>query len=152
MKRILVLFIVISLLPFCSTKKASTSADYVVFSLRKTECKGKCPVYYMEIFKSGKAVFEGKKNTDKIGSYTRQIDKSIIEKLIVDFNQAGFFGFHDEYTSKITDLPSTYISFRNNGTSKTIRDYAAAPNELKRLEKLIEQFVDEAGWEKDDIK
>ena len=43
----------------------------------------------------------------------------------------------NEYTEKITDLPTTYIQIKE----KKIKDYYGAPKKLKDLEKLIEEIV-----------
>jgi len=40
-----------------------------------------------------------------------------------------------EYTSNITDLPSTIVTFSINGQEKKIVDYYGAPDKLKELEK-----------------
>ena len=71
-----------------------------------------------------------------------------VENLKKSFIDANFFDFKNEYTSKKTDLPTTYISFENNGKYKKIRDYSDAPEALKNLEKMIEKIVDSSGWDK----
>lgn len=124
----------------------SEKHDNIVFSFRKTECKGKCPVYYMQIYKSGKVTFEGTKNVEKIGSFSKQISNKEVENLIIEFEKAKFNEFQNEYTTKITDLPATYISFNNNDTTKIIRDYHGAPKELKDLELLLENIVNNNDW------
>jgi len=149
MNKILISLILISFTLSCNTtKKLSGSNDLVLFTYRKTECRGKCPVYYMEIFKSGKIAFEGTKNVDKLGKYHKQIGKKEIKKLISEFEKANFFGFENEYTALITDLPTIYIAYTKNGTTKTIRDYHGSPQELKRLEKLLDAIADGEGWTK----
>lgn len=134
----------------CKTSKdIENKSDYVMFSLRKTECKGKCPVLFMEIFKSGIVVFEGIKNTDKIGKYEKTLSKKEIRNLQKSFDNSDFFSFENEYTDKITDLPSTYISYTNNGQTKQIRDYYGAPEKLKELEEILNEIaLSKDGWNK----
>lgn len=106
-------------------------------------------MFYMEIYKSGKIIFEGSKNTDKIGKYEKEISAGEIEKLIADFENANFFDFEDEYTALITDLPTTYISFSNGDKTKTIRDYHGSPRELKELENKLETIAESTdNWKK----
>jgi len=147
------IFIILAFLVIFSscktTKNTKSQSDYVVFSLRKTECKGKCPVYFMEIYKSGKIKFEGTKNTDRIGKYEKEILEKEIESLISDFENANFFDFEEEYTASITDLPTTYISFSNGVKTKTIRDYHGSPRELKDLENKLETIAESPdNWKK----
>jgi len=151
MNKIIILTILIVGSISCkSTKKISEKTDYIVFTFRKTECKGKCPAYYIEIYKSGKIIFEGTKNVSKIGKYNKQIAKKEVENLISEFEKANFFSFENEYTSLITDLPTTYLSFTNNGKTKQIRDYHGSPKELKDLEDKIETFANGDNWTKID--
>ena len=119
-----------------------------MITLQKTSCYGKCPVYTMEIYETGVIKLNGVKNLDKIGTYCKTITNKDVEGLRKAFTDAKFFDFKDEYTSKKTDLPTTYISFENTGKFKKIRDYSDAPEELRKLEKLIENIVNSEGWDK----
>ncbi|NLL28157.1 MAG: hypothetical protein GX259_05115 [Bacteroidales bacterium] len=151
MNRFLLIVVLISFFNSCKTSKdiANNKTDYVMFSLRKTECRGKCPVFFMEIFKSGIVVFEGVKNIDKIGKYEKTLSKKEIKNLQKSFDDFDFFSFENEYTGKITDLPSTYISYTNNGQTKQIRDYFGAPEKLKELEEILNEIAQSKdGWKK----
>jgi Domain of unknown function (DUF6438) len=140
---------IINCLACSSSKKLAVDADYIVFSLKETECRGKCPVFSLEIYKSGKVLYEGIANVSKTGRYTKQISSEDMDELITEFNKAGFFNFQDEYISRITDLPSKYIGFTYKGRSKTIRDYHDAPQILSELEAKLEAIVgNEEGWMK----
>lgn len=132
----------------CKTGKNSTKQDTVVISLQKTACKGKCPVYKLEIYNSGELKFEGKSNVENIGSFSMKITKEKVDELVEKFIAANFFEFEDEYTSKVTDLPSTYLTFTHNNKTKRVRDYHGAPEQLRELEKLIEAFVNSENWQK----
>lgn len=149
MKKIIILSLLITLSLSCNSSKTITNIkDYVVFTLRKTGCKGKCPVYYMELFKSGKITFEGIKNVDKIGKFSKKITGRSVKKIITQFEKANFDNFSNDYTGFISDLPTTYISFNHNGKTKTIRDYFEAPKELKELELILENIANSTGWTK----
>ncbi len=149
MNKLIILLSILFAFASCnSTKKISNQSDYVVFSLRKTECKGKCPVYFMQIYRNGKITFEGTKNTDKIGKYQKEISSNELDSLILEFEKANFFDFEDEYTASITDLPTTYISFSTGDKTKNIRDYHGSPSELKELEKKLETIAESDNWTK----
>lgn len=152
MKKIVILSLMILLSFSCSsTKTLSNNKDYVVFTLRKTGCKGKCPVYYMEIFKSGKIIYEGTKNVDKIGKFGKQITGRAVKKIIIQFEKSNFDNLLNEYSANVTDLPTTYISFTHNNKTKTIRDYSQAPRELKDLELILENIANSKDWAKIDF-
>lgn len=102
----------------------------------------------MELFKSGKITFEGIKNVDKIGKFSKKITGRSVKKIITQFEKANFDNFSNDYTGFISDLPTTYISFNHNGKTKTIRDYFEAPKELKELELILENIANSTGWTK----
>ena len=65
------------------------------------------------------------------------------------FEEAGFWDLNDEYTSQVTDLPTTWTTLVLGEKTKTIKDYYGAPEELKSLEALIEAIAErEEGWER----
>jgi len=134
----------------CKTTKKKTEVynvpDKPIITFQKTACFGKCPVYKLEIYESGAIKLFGEKNLDKVGNYSKTLTKSEINDLKKTFLDSKFFEFNDEYTAKKTDLPTTYISFENEGKYKKIRDYSDAPEDLKKLEKLIENIVSSEGW------
>lgn len=143
MKNIIVLFLLIFNLNIFSQEQPT-------IVIQKTSCYGKCPVYEMKIFKSGKIILKGEKNMDKIGNYVTKISKKELKSLIRNFDQIDFFNINDEYTARITDLPTTYLSFNNKNQSKTIKDYHGAPKELKDLEKRIENYLQLSSWKKNE--
>lgn len=66
----------------------------------------------------------------------------------MEFEKADFFNFKDEYTSRITDLPTTYIGFIDKGKTKIVRDYHGAPQLLSDLEAKLEIIANsDEGWE-----
>lgn len=145
MKKITILLLAIVMILFaCKTQsKTQSKTDSIIITLAKKSGRGISPEYSLQIYNSGKVIFEGIKNTEKIGKYQKQLDKKAIKTLKKTFIDAKFFDFEDEYTSRILDLPTTYISFSENNKTKKIRDYHNAPKELKKLEKLIENIAEE---------
>lgn len=148
--KILINFLILLSFSFSckSVNVNDNKSDSVIFTFRKTMCKGKCPVYYMEIFKSGKIIYDGIRNVEKIGKFTKTIDVKKLDSLIVGFENAKFCNFENEYTSRKRDLPTTYISYICNDTVKTVRDYDGGPKELKNLEKKLEYIANSNDWVK----
>ena len=148
MKKLLLLFFAISLFTACKTAKQTSETNIAFLTLEKTMCRGQCPVYSLSIFENGIAKYVGKQNVVKIGSFEKTLSNAEIQRLKTTFNQADFFNFEDEYTAKITDLPSTYISYTLNGRTKKIRDHYGAPDSLKQLEELLVAVAEsQDGWQ-----
>ena len=141
--KLLSIVIIAITLSSCSLMNKSAKTDDVVISMRKTECRGKCPVYKVEVFESGLLKFQGKKNVNVIGEEEKQLPKSEFKALKKAFSDADFFRFQDEYVTRVTDLPTTYISYTYKGQAKMIKDYHKAPAALKSLEAQVALLVEE---------
>ena len=134
--------------PQTTDVKKQSDDQSIYFEMEKTPCFGRCPVYILKIYANGNAVLTGKQNLDKIGDYKKNIGGEKVKELVSAFEAAGFFKMEDQYLSKATDLPTTWVTFRNNGKSKKIRDYHNAPQELKELEQMLHELTEQDGWEK----
>lgn len=149
MKQKLLLLIVVSLSFGCSAVKYSANNGIAFLTLEKTTCRGQCPVFSLAIFENGIVQYIGTKNVDKIGKYEKKLSKTEIKNLKEIFDKYDFFSFENEYTGKITDLPTTYISFIHNGQTKKIRYYYGAPEKLKELEEILNKIAqNNDGWKK----
>jgi hypothetical protein len=114
-----------------------------VFALELTPCYGTCPTYKVNIFENDSLVYEGIKFVAKEGNISKRLPQGTVSQLVDKFRGANFFKFQNQYTSNITDFPTTYISFTDNGVTKKIMDYYKAPESLRQLEKLISDLVND---------
>lgn len=130
----------------CSKPPQKESTEKVL-SIRKTECYGSCPTYNLDIFADGYAEIEVINNLDlENGKYAAKLKTEDFNELLGKFRSSSFFDFEDQYMGNVTDLPTTYIYFSDGGNSKEIQDYYGAPDELKELEKSLENLVLELKW------
>lgn len=128
--------------------KIEENKEEKVFFLKRGACFGTCPIFKLTIYSTGKAIYEGENHVEKLGQFEKNIGEEKLKALIKAFNAANFFEFEDEYTSDITDFPTTYIEFTQDGKSKKIKDYYGAPESLKALEKKLDAIANSEGWEK----
>jgi len=157
MNRVLTLlifvFLVTSLVTAQSKKKSKKKLKEGFVEMKKTVCYGRCPVYTIRISTTGQAIYEGEKNVKKEGKYTKQLPASEVNALFEKFNQSNIYSLNDQYDDKrISDLPSTIITYSYNGKTKSILDRYNGPEELKTLEGLIEQIAESDGWQKTEDK
>jgi len=152
--QLFLLSLLLTVLFSCKTKNKNQSHEKSRFensriSMTKGACYGHCPVYSIIINGNGKVEFEGRKNIKKVGKFEKELTEKEISKIFNEFECANFFDFHSEYTADITDLPTTYLTFEHRGFKKEVMDYYDAPEELKKLEKLVEDVaLNEEGWKK----
>ena len=153
-KLIYLLFIFIFTTSSCHlTKKHAANKDQgsnetLSIEVKRTACFGRCPVYTIKIQGTGKVWYEGKANVEKMGRYEKQITQDEVNVLIKAFEDAKIWELQDEYTAKVTDFPTTYVSFSLNGKIKKIKDYYGAPQILKYLEKRIDDIANSGEWKK----
>lgn len=122
------------------------TAEQFRIQITRTECFGKCPAYTMSITGDGACTLEGRKNVEHIGKFKKTISKELVAELAQGVEDCNFFSLENEYTAKITDLPTTIISAKLNDNSKSIRDYYGAPEKLRRLEAKLDSIRRLDGW------
>lgn len=145
--KLLVILIFLWITEACRSSKkavsqsASNNLSTQVFYLETTPCYGTCPSYKVIIFDNDSLVYEGFKYVAKEGILSKKLSKGTVESLIEKFRDAHFFSFKNQYTAQISDFPTTYISFTDQGKTKKIMDYYQAPESLKKLEGYINDLV-----------
>ena len=134
----------------------ATANSSPVVTLERTPCFGTCPVYQVAISRSGSVRFVGKHHVIQQGEATAEIPTARVDSLLRELEVGGYFGFADDYVMDApacgqyaTDSPTVITSASTAGRSKTIRhDYGcnAAPSELGRLERLIDEVAGTSRW------
>lgn len=138
-----------------STKVVPYSLDSlnnseVFYRIERTPCFGTCPVFTMQITRSGRVLYNGKQNTPRTGSYSAQLTEDQIDAILSEAAKTGFFEVREKFPSGdqvIADLPTAKIFLKTEENSKEIiNGNYANPNvegEAKELKKLIdfERFV-----------
>jgi Domain of unknown function (DUF6438) len=142
--------------PAPAADSAAVSAPSPAVSLERTPCFGTCPVYQVAILQSGVVRFVGKHHVVRKGEATATIPAARVDSLLRELEAGGYFGFDDAYVmgspacgQYATDSPTVITSVAVGGRTKSIRhDYGcfAAPSELKRLERLIDEVAGTAQW------
>jgi hypothetical protein len=127
-----------------------------VITLERTPCFGTCPVYQVAISRSGAVRYVGKHHVTQQGEATAEIPAARVDSLLRELEAGGYFGFADTYVMDApacgryaTDSPTVITSASAAGRTKTIRhDYGcdAAPPELGRLERRIDEVAGTARW------
>ena len=134
----------------------AAAGDPPVVTLERTPCFGTCPVYQVAISGSGGVRFAGKHHVIQQGEARAEIPKARVDSLLHELDAGGYFGFADAYVMDspdcgryATDSPTVITSATVAGRTKTIRhDYGcgAAPKELGRLERLIDEVAGTSQW------
>ena len=118
------------------------------FSYSQGPCFGKCPVYTLDIKPSGIAYFEGKRFSDKQGKHTKKVSDEEIAGLVALFDAASWFELENNYDSKIADIPSVYIKYRNGDKIKKINFRGDYPEGTPAITEYFSAIANSEGWTK----
>ena len=123
------------------------SIEDPIIVMSKGACFGTCPVYTISISDTGEMLFEGKRNTKKLGKYSKKLDLVSLKNLLGKFEEYKFMELDDFYESKISDTPSISISYTNSDTTKTVIGKSERPQRVHRIQKEIELIAESNdGW------
>lgn len=134
---------------FKETQFALLSEEDSLFaSINKGFCFGTCPVYTINIYKSGFVTYNGTHNVDLKGEYSTMISYEKMLKFIEIAKRIEYMNMKDVYDNEgVTDLPSTTTSIVLNGKRKTVRRRFDFPPAIKVYEKVFEEMLSSENWE-----
>ncbi|MBW6483144.1 MAG: hypothetical protein K0B10_08780 [Vicingaceae bacterium] len=124
-----------------SNTATETLKETIFISMERTPCLGRCPGYTITIYETGMVIYEGRDFVEREGKYSAMLSNDAMEELKNYINSINFFNLKDKYDKEITDIPSCIIAVSLDGKYKKIVDRYEAPDELRRLEKLIDYYV-----------
>jgi hypothetical protein len=100
------------------------------------------PCYQIKLSKDGTAIYAGRFNVARIGTFKAKIEPEDFRRLEELVNRFRYFEMKDEYETAI-DANSVKISVSRGGQSKTIQDgwSSTAPLELWAIEMAIDALA-----------
>ncbi len=131
----------------------------VTVTLDRGPCFGACPDYSVTIEGDGTVTYEGRNFVPTQGTVTTSVTVEEVRQLVAAFDDADFFTLDDDFTVNATDLPTVITTLSIGGRTKSVRHYGVgcdvddvtldtAPEELCRLEMLIDEIAGTAQWVK----
>jgi hypothetical protein len=114
-----------------------------------------CPVYEVSVFADGTVRWDGKQFVSTVGTAKASLPKRQVDELIRAMTAGSFLSLKNSYRTRvtpdgmmesITDQPTTFLTFTRDGVTKTVEDYAFAPDELHELERLVDRVSNSHQW------
>lgn len=125
--------------------------ESAIARIQRTACFGRCPIYILTVYKGGVVIYEAKKWVDKEGTFQAKVDEGKIQELMQRAESINYFDLENEYDSqKVSDLPSTITSLRNEDQFKTIVNRYQGPEELSEFEKYFDELFLNLDWSEQD--
>ncbi|MCB0589479.1 MAG: hypothetical protein KDD06_29615 [Phaeodactylibacter sp.] len=119
-------------------------------SLKHTPCYGHCPVYEVQFYSNGQALYKGLENVPLQGIYLAIVPDNTIREILEKAREIRFFQLSDFYPLNgrpIADLPQV-ITYLNDGRrEKTIVNNHLAPVELINFERFLDKLAMEISWQ-----
>jgi hypothetical protein len=127
------------------TQSADLKKMEVIYTC--TPCFGKCPAFTLTISgESQTMTYVGKSNTEKMGTWTKAISGQQLAEIISTFEKEIFSELNESYLGNISDFPSKYITLTYKDKTKKVQDRSGGPENLHRLEKMLQRYADSEGW------
>lgn len=129
-----------------ATAPAGAAAAVELIRFERTACMGSCPVDVLTIYTDGLMRYEGRQDSPRLGRYSGRLTADERAALVQAFETAHFFDFAPAYSSRMTDLPTYFLTYASAGRSYKVQDYDGAPASLKHLEASLEKLIDTKRW------
>jgi len=143
MKRFALILLVVMM--GCKSTEVTSKAQPVIF-MTKGACMGTCPVYDISIYANGQVLLNAKQFLPIEGNYEAKLPNQDLKALLNAFEQSNFSSFEKSYTSNMTDLPTTKLTYRVSDEPYTVIDYDGAPKDLKDLEQRVHELIEKLDW------
>lgn len=144
-----ILFSLTALL-FLSAKCGSGKYEYPAetsVEMIKTGCFGSCPSYNFKLKGDGTATINGRTFVDYEGEHYRTYGADTTNMIFEQLIAADMEQYKKVYDDKnVTDLPTTYITFKHEGQQKKIKMRIGFPKELGAMVDQLNEIALTKGW------
>ena len=127
-----------------------------VVSLERGPCRGRCPEYRVELYESGKVLFEGRRNVSSTGAQAKTVSVSKVRELMRAIAASQFATVDTAFIygsatcgQYHTDLPVVMFSAKVGSRMKTVHHdpgCLGAPGFLRTLEAQIDSVAGTSLW------
>jgi hypothetical protein len=77
---------------------------------RRTLCYGICPSYTATIFRDGRVAYVGERFVPLMGTRSDSLPQATVMAMLDEARRINFTALQSQYTSNVSDLPSTIIA------------------------------------------
>ncbi|HLQ13180.1 MAG TPA: DUF6438 domain-containing protein [Steroidobacteraceae bacterium] len=113
--------------------------------LRRSGCFGTCPIYGVELFGDGSAVYDGRGYVDVVGVHHFRVDPALVAGLIASAKAKDLWSLRPVYRSGVTDLATYEVMITLGDEVHTIEDYVGESVGMPHAVRVFEQEIDQAA-------
>jgi hypothetical protein len=120
---------------------------FTSISIEHRGCFGTCPVYTATLNLDGSAIYEGKRNVERIGRFLGRVAIRDFAQLCLLIERSDFTKFGDRLAQSSDDETVIVLVSRRNGESTRVVNYAMiAPPEAWVVQRAIAGVVARLQW------
>ena len=137
----------VSMPTVAETAVDAASTDTIAYYYERTACYGQCPIFKFYVLKTGKAVYIGRNNVNRIGTYHTNLDTTSLQKIDKAAESIGYFSFESVYDDPYkTDVPSKITVLPSKDGSKKVMNRVKGPKSLEMLYTAFDEVIESAQW------
>jgi len=128
----------------------------LVVALERGACYGRCPEYSVELYESGRVIFNGTRNVALVGAVTDTVTNAVVDSAKRLIGGSGFAALDTAFVfgapgcgQYATDLPVIVLRARVSGNVKSVRHELGcrgAPAVLESLATQVDELTGTAVW------
>jgi hypothetical protein len=138
---LLILFIAIPSILF--SQKKITSLE-----VKRTGCKGTCPVYEYQLNSSGIIIYTGIRFVGNVGKYKINVGQKNVSKIFKKLERNDFENAEDMYDLKQSDISMLFYKINLKSGEKNIGRANFGPKYLQETFNDIDNIVKKYSWTK----
>jgi len=105
-------------------------------------CYGRCEVYALNVYDNGLLVFEGKRFTDKPGTWEKSIDRRRVTSLLDSFARADFPNYPRSFRGQVVDAATIRVTYYDTDDTMYETSFKdSEPPELGLLSKKLHDLA-----------
>lgn len=121
--------------------------DSLFLRIHRTPCFGQCPVYRVDVYRSGRAYLEGERFFVYEGTFKTRFTEAEMAQIVKLAEQYNYFSFDHVYDAPVTDLPSTTTILRTEEKEHWVYNRMNSPDELRAFERELEAIIKAREWQ-----
>lgn len=121
----------------------------VAIYLERGVCFGRCPVYNLTVYGSGRAVYAGEQNVKFRGTFEKKFDPDLLNEIFELASELGYFEMEHEYRNPhLSDFPTIRSSIDEGSRSNHVLRYTDDPpaNLIKLEDNIDSLFGPDDSW------
>jgi hypothetical protein len=137
-----------------STKKSAVILQYqkdsLLVAIERGACFGACPEFKATVYKSGLAIYQGRRHVNLVGAYQAKLTKSQLDSLLNYIRSERVEDFDSAYVNpRLADFPAYFLWISDvKPTKQILVSHEAPPEKVTAFTKEVENVVNGLDWKK----